>query len=91
MSSRPFRLAVALLALGVFAVASADAASKHRKHKRATQAYAARTVANVHRGTDKFPAGPLYFNGDEYLGDDPDPFIRSQLWRDLGAHFGGDP
>ena len=26
----------------------------------------------------------------DYLGDDPDPFIRSQILRDLGAHYGGE-
>lgn len=39
-------------------------------------------------GTDKFPAGPVY-DGRTYLGDDPDPFIRSQLARDVNAIYGG--
>lgn len=34
------------------------------------------------------PRGPLYF-GQDYLGDDPDPNIRSQIMRDLGARYGG--
>jgi hypothetical protein len=61
-----------------------DAVKKKRvKHKtavteRTTQA----------RGTGTFRAGPLNYNGGEYLGDDPDPNIRFQIWRDLGAHFG---
>jgi aspartate/methionine/tyrosine aminotransferase len=33
--------------------------------------------------------GPVYFEG-YYLGDDPDPFIRAMIQRDLGAKF-GDP
>jgi hypothetical protein len=37
-----------------------------------------------------FPAGPLYYNDGTYLGDDPDPFIRSQIWRDVGSRFGGE-
>jgi hypothetical protein len=89
MSSRPVYVVVTAVALAVMLGSSADAASKVRKHKKPVVAYASQQV-NVHRGTDKFPAGPLYFNGSEYLGDDPDPFIRSQLWRDLGAHFGGE-
>jgi hypothetical protein len=68
----------------------ADAANKPRKHKQPAVVYASQQVPDHYRGADKFPAGPLYFNGSQYLGDDPDPFIRSQLWRDLGAHFGGD-
>jgi hypothetical protein len=68
----------------------ADAANKPRKHNQPAVVYASQQVPDHTRGADKFPAGPLYFNGSQYLGDDPDPFIRSQLWRDLGAHFGGD-
>ncbi|HWP24879.1 MAG TPA: hypothetical protein VNL39_00875 [Xanthobacteraceae bacterium] len=42
----------------------------------------------TYRGTDKFPAGPLY-HGNDWLGDDPDPFIRLQIQRDLTARYGG--
>ena len=41
-----------------------------------------------YRGTDKFRAGPLY-NGQDYLGDDPDPFVRSQIYRDMGMRYPG--
>ena len=34
------------------------------------------------------PAGPLY-NGQDYLGTDPDPNIRSQILRDMGGRYGG--
>jgi hypothetical protein len=44
--------------------------------------------AITYRGTDKFPAGPLY-HGNDWLGDDPDPFIRLQIQRDLSARYGG--
>ena len=33
------------------------------------------------------PAGPLY-NGQDYIGDDPDPHIRSYLIRDM-SRYGG--
>jgi len=33
-------------------------------------------------------AGPLY-NGQDYLGDDPDPNIRAYLLRDLSGRYGG--
>jgi hypothetical protein len=39
-------------------------------------------------GANLFPCGPLY-NGNDYLGNDPDPFIRSMIQRDLGAKYGG--
>jgi hypothetical protein len=86
-------LTVLATAAAVLFVLPADAATKHKKHaaKHDTQMVrVAREAAPAHRGTNLFPAGPLYYNGDLYLGDDPDPFIRSQIWRDVGSRFGGD-
>jgi hypothetical protein len=74
------------LAFVLASFAPADAA-KMRKHKKVVAASA--TVADKYRGTNLFPAGPLYFSG-VYLGDDPDPNIRFQLWRDLSGRLGGD-
>jgi hypothetical protein len=79
-------LAVTLIA--AFALASAAEAAKSRKHKKA--ATASTTVEGKYWGTNLFPAGPLYFSG-VYLGDDPDPNIRFQIWRDVSGRFGGDP
>ena len=64
---------------------SADAAQarKHRRH-----ASGPTTVTPLQYGTNLFPPGPVYY-GREYLGNDPDPRVRLQLQRDLGAHFGG--
>ncbi|HEY4981939.1 MAG TPA: hypothetical protein VII24_08355 [Pseudolabrys sp.] len=76
------------LAFVLAAAAPADAA-KARKHKKVAGAHAAVRVQSGHRGTNLFPAGPLY-NGQDYLGDDPDPFIRLQIYRDLGARYGGE-
>jgi hypothetical protein len=82
----------------VFAFVVPAQAETVRKHKRAAAVHA---HANIHgntralaqqssnyRGTDKFRAGPLY-DGRTYLGDDPDPFIRSQIARDVNAIYGG--
>ena len=92
MASLPFKLMGSLVVLAVVLAATmpADAANarKHKKH------VAARTVTvnakSGYRGQNLFPAGPIY-NGNDYLGDDPDPFIRSQIQRDLGVHYGGEP
>jgi len=46
-------------------------------------------VPTAYRGVNLFRPGPIIYGNNEYLGDDPDPFIRSQIQRDLGAHFGG--
>ena len=87
MSSLPVKaLAVALIA--AFAIASPAEAAKSRKHKKVAATSA--TVQGKYWGTNVFPAGPLYFSG-VYLGDDPDPNIRFQLWRDISGRFGGDP
>jgi hypothetical protein len=33
-------------------------------------------------------AGPLY-NGQDYIGDDPDPNIRAYLLKDMSRYHGG--
>ncbi len=83
---------MALVAVAVVVSAAPANAAKKQKHARHKPSVAARAAAvqGRHWGLDKFPAGPLYYNGGEYLGDDPDPNIRFQLWRDLGSHFGGE-
>ncbi len=76
----------------VIVATPANAAKRHThtRHQAPVAAHPRATQGTYHWGLDKFPAGPLYYNGGEYLGDDPDPNIRFQLWRDLGAHFGGE-
>jgi len=89
MASLPLKLMMSFVALAlVLAAAPADAA-KARKHKKTAHA-AAVAVKPGYRGTALFPAGPVY-HANDYLGDDPDPFIRLQLQRDLNAHYGGEP
>jgi len=74
------------LASVLIATTPADAA-KTNKHRHAqTNA----VVDNSrYRGANLFPAGPVY-NGPDYIGDDPDPFIRLMLKRDLSGRYGGD-
>jgi len=85
MPARPIKLMLLITALAITSVAPADAAErKHPKHKKV----ATENSTQRCRGNSQFPCGPLYYNGGEYLGDDPDPNIRFQIWRDLGAHFG---
>ena len=63
-----------------------------RASTRSQRAAHAATVAakTGYRGANLFPAGPVY-HANDYLGDDPDPFIRLQLQRDIGSHYGGEP
>ena len=89
MSSLPLKVFVATLA-AAFALASHAETTNTRKHKKNASASATARADSQHRGTNIFPAGPLYFSG-VYLGDDPDPNIRFQIWRDISGRMGGDP
>jgi hypothetical protein len=88
MSSLPLKLLAATL-IATFALASPANAEKAQKHKKKV-ATTSNTVQGKYWGTNLFPAGPLYYSG-VYLGDDPDPNIRFQIWRDVSGRFGGDP
>ncbi|HWP24880.1 MAG TPA: hypothetical protein VNL39_00880 [Xanthobacteraceae bacterium] len=70
----------------------AQAAKEPKQKRQAAQQAAVREATRPNMpywGTDKFRAGPLY-HGTDYLGDDPDPFIRLQIQRDLSHRYGGD-
>ncbi len=71
-----------VLMLGQWSVDTAHAAKKPR----AVASHAAQSVPC--RGAQVFHCGPIY-NGNDYLGDDPDPFIRQMIQRDLGIKYGG--
>jgi hypothetical protein len=87
MPSLTIKLMACVVASAFVAAAAAPAeAAKARKHKKVAAAH--ETAQTKYRGTDKVPAGPLY-SGRVYLGDDPDPFIRSQIHRDINAIHGG--
>jgi hypothetical protein len=86
--------AAATLALCFAAPAEAAKTGKHKKAVSGATAHPAkhrRTTAVAQpafRYQGGVPAGPLY-HGRDYLGDDPDPNIRSQILRDLGGRYGG--
>jgi hypothetical protein len=74
-------------------VASPAEAAKTSKHKRAAaprhatmqqQAAAVPAGAGFQGGVLK---GPLY-NGQDYLGDDPDPNIRAFILKNLSGRYG---
>ena len=88
MTSISVKLIMSAVGLAfVLASAYSADAGKTRKYKKV--ATAANAVEGKHRRTNLFPAGPLYTAG-VYLGDDPDPNIRFQLWRDAGGRLGGE-
>ena len=87
MTSRPVKLVVFTLSLAVMLASTAQAAKK-MKTAAAPQATVGSPVPC--RGANLFHCGPVY-NGNDYLGSDPDPFIRPMIQRDLGARYGGGP
>jgi hypothetical protein len=78
---------VLALVLGVLLACAASADARTRKGKQAAVAKPTANKAQA-RGQNRSPAGPVYAYG-EYMGDDPDPFIRLMLSRDAAAHFDG--
>jgi hypothetical protein len=76
-----------LAATAALLTASADAAQARKLRRQVVTPPSVR-VTPLQRGANLFPPGPVYY-GNQYLGNDPDPRIRLQLQRDLGAHFGG--
>jgi hypothetical protein len=87
MTPCPAKLLASALALA-FVLASTAEAAQPRKPRKPVAARTAVTATPYDRGVNLFPPGPVMY-GNEYLGDDPDPFIRLGIARDLGARFGG--
>ncbi len=90
METLPVKLILFAVGIAFVLAAASSADAKVRKHKRQPVAQPTALMANSgYRGTHLFPAGPVY-NGPDYIGDDPDPFIRFQLKRDLSGRYGGE-
>jgi len=82
-----------VLAIGLtFVLASPAEAAKTSKHKKPAAAQSVKqrnaTVATRPGFQGGVLAGPLY-NGQDYLGTDPDPNIRAYILKDLGSRYGG--
>jgi hypothetical protein len=73
---------VGVLGLAVMLAANVAAAAAKKQKPAAPQ------MAALCRGANLFYCGPIY-NSNDYLGTDPDPFIRSMIQRDLGTKYGG--
>jgi hypothetical protein len=88
MTSHPVKLLVYALSFAVMLASSANAAKRIKTSKPvAPQAMAGSSVPC--RGGNLLHCGPIY-NASDYLGNDPDPFIRLMIQRDLGAKYGGE-
>lgn len=82
---RPIILLASALGLAVALASGADAATKAKKPRPAAPRATAETLC---RGANLFHCGPIY-NAFDYLGTDPDPFIRLMIQRDMGPKYGG--
>ena len=87
MKNLNITLIVSAIGLAFVLASPAEAAKKKPRHdsRATTQAMPGGTGATLQGGV---MAGPLY-NGQDYLGDDPDPNIRAYLLRDLTGRYGG--
>jgi hypothetical protein len=82
------RLSVLVLGILLTMSAIASIVNAAKKMKPTPVAPKAAVSSVPCRGANLFHCGPFY-NGNDYLGDDPDPFIRLMIQRDLGAKYGG--
>ena len=75
-STNALKLLVGVLGVSVMLAANAAAAAKKQKP---TAPQAANSAA-LCRGANLYHCGPIY-NSTDYLGTDPDPFIRGEILR----------
>jgi uncharacterized protein HemX len=85
--TKPFKLSTVALGV-VVGVALALPASAQQQTKEPKQKKQATQTQRVTAAQRSEQGRGLYYQG-QYLGDDPDPFIRLQIQRDLGARFPG--
>jgi len=88
-------LAISAIGLAVVLASPAEAAKKRSKHTRSaataqTMPYPQTAEAAPKAGVGYqggVMRGPLY-NGQDYLGDDPDPNVRAFLIKNLSGRYG---
>ena len=81
-------MALLASAVGLVLAAAPAEAGSHKKSASAHPALHRQVGAVGPHYQGGVLAGPLY-NGQDYLGDDPDPNIRAYLLRDLNGRYGG--
>jgi hypothetical protein len=81
-------LAISAIGLAVVMASPAEAAQKKQRHHSGYTAHAMEPGGTGNRFQGGVLAGPLY-NGQDYLGTDPDPNIRAYILKDLGSRYGG--
>jgi len=85
-------LIAAAVGLALCLAGPAEAAKSSKQKKQGTAAHSVKqrtSTAAVRQNGSGVRRGPLY-NGQDYIGDDPDPNIRSYLIRDMTRYGGWD-
>jgi hypothetical protein len=88
MKTLPVALFVSAIGFALVAASPAEAAKKKYPRHSGAAANAMEPGGTTAQFQSGVMAGPLY-NGQDYLGTDPDPNIRSYLLRDLTGRYGG--
>jgi hypothetical protein len=83
-STKAIKLLAGVLGISVMLAANAVAAAKKQRPVAPQSA----NGSALCRGANLYQCGPIY-NSTDYLGTDPDPFIRAMIQRDLGPKYGG--
>ena len=87
MKNLSVTLTVCTIGLAVVMASPAEAAKKKFRHHSGYSAHAMGPGGTGSRLQGGVLAGPLY-NGQDYLGDDPDPNIRAYLLKDQTRYYG---
>ena len=85
MPARLVKYLLTAVSVALLFSSAAEAAKKHHGRAHVAASHAARS-ATAYR-TAASP--PMVVFGNRVIGTDPDPRIRHELLRDLGAVFGG--
>ena len=88
MKNLSVTLSVFAIGLAVVMASPAEAAKKKQHHQPGYASQAMVPGGTSGRFQGGVLAGPLY-NGQDYLGTDPDPNIRAYILKDLDSRYGG--
>ena len=88
MKNLSVTLSVSAIGLAVVMASPAEAAKKKQHHQPGYASQAMVPGGTSGRFQGGVLAGPLY-NGQDYLGTDPDPNIRAYMLKDIGSRYGG--
>jgi hypothetical protein len=83
----PTKSLLTAISVALLFSSSAEAAKKHHGRAHVATSHAARSAHAAAYRTAASP--PMVVFGARVIGTDPDPRIRHELLRDLGAVFGG--